>query len=307
MKRDNYITIQGWMVSELGLSGNELILYALIYGFSQDGETSFSGSLSYICKWLNVTKPTAINLLKSLVEKGVIVKEENIINSIKFCKYRSFNGGKETLPVVNILSENEPLGGKETLPNNTISNIYNRDMSEITNQKESDRKLSESVNEIPPNNQKERKEKSSAKREKKEDGIPDVWNPKLNQNLSLNENIRIAVSFWALFKHKKEQLGIKPTVLYKAKPDKWEKEVLGLIEKDGRTIQEVREIYVYLLKFNTREAAFWGKTIQSITNLREHFERIQMAYLEDKKALNENTSKRVQSEEQKQSNVRYLS
>ena len=85
------------------------------------------------------------------------------------------------------------------------------------------------------------------------------------------------------------------------------KEVLGLIEKDGRTIQEVREIYAYLLKFNTREALFWGKTIQSITNLREHFERIQMAYLEDKKALNENAAKRVQSEEQKQSNVRYLS
>ena len=307
MKRDNYITIQGWMVSELGLSGNELILYALIYGFSQDGETSFSGSLSYICKWLNVSKPTAINLLKSLVERGVIIKEENIINSIKFCKYRSFNGGKETLPVVNILSENEHLGGKETLPNNTISNIYNRDMSEIPNQEESDSKLPKPVDEISPNNQKERKEKSSAKIEKKEDSIPDIWNPKLNQNLLLNENIRIAVSFWALFKHKKEQLGIKPTVLYKAKPDKWEKEVLGLIEKDGRTIQEIREIYAYLLKFNTREAVFWGKTIQSITNLREHFERIQMAYLEDKKALNENTSKRVQPEEQKQSNVRYLS
>ena len=159
MKRDNYITIQGWMVSELGLSGNELILYALIYGFSQDGATSFSGSLSYICKWLNVTKPTAINLLKSLVEKVVIVKEENIINSIKFCKYRAFNGGKETLPVVNILSENEPLGGKEILPNNTISNIYTRDMSEIPNQEESDSKLPEPVNEISPNNQKERKEK----------------------------------------------------------------------------------------------------------------------------------------------------
>jgi hypothetical protein len=31
----NYVTIQGWQVSELKLSGNELIAYALIYGFCQ--------------------------------------------------------------------------------------------------------------------------------------------------------------------------------------------------------------------------------------------------------------------------------
>lgn len=36
IKNENFIAIQGFMVKELGLSGNELIAYALIYGFSQD-------------------------------------------------------------------------------------------------------------------------------------------------------------------------------------------------------------------------------------------------------------------------------
>ena len=35
---DNYIVIQSWMVSELGLKGNQLIIYALVYGFSQAEE-----------------------------------------------------------------------------------------------------------------------------------------------------------------------------------------------------------------------------------------------------------------------------
>ena len=35
MKNENYITIQGWMVNELKLTGNDLICYALIYGFTK--------------------------------------------------------------------------------------------------------------------------------------------------------------------------------------------------------------------------------------------------------------------------------
>ena len=34
---NNFYTVQGWMVTELGLRGNELAAYAIIYGFSQDG------------------------------------------------------------------------------------------------------------------------------------------------------------------------------------------------------------------------------------------------------------------------------
>ena len=41
MQNDNYIVVFGWMCNELGLSGTELLVFALIYGFTQDGETGF--------------------------------------------------------------------------------------------------------------------------------------------------------------------------------------------------------------------------------------------------------------------------
>lgn len=41
IKDENHIVIEGWMVTKLKLVGNELIIFALIYGFSQLEEHSF--------------------------------------------------------------------------------------------------------------------------------------------------------------------------------------------------------------------------------------------------------------------------
>ena len=83
---ENYFVVQGWMLSELGLKNNELLVYAIIYGFSQGGN-KFTGSLQYLCDWTNSGKTSVQNCLKSLREKGLIEKEENTINGVKFCKY----------------------------------------------------------------------------------------------------------------------------------------------------------------------------------------------------------------------------
>jgi hypothetical protein len=50
MKNSQYINIQGWMVNELKLKGNDLIIFAIIFGFSQDQESWFNGSLQYLKK-----------------------------------------------------------------------------------------------------------------------------------------------------------------------------------------------------------------------------------------------------------------
>lgn len=125
MKNENYINIQGWMINDLKLSGNNLIIYAIIYGFSQDGQSSFTGSISYLTKATNTSKPTVIKCLKYLVENGLISKEEVTHNGVQFNKYSHLKGGgKETLQGVKKLDRGskETLqgGSKETLPNNTI-------------------------------------------------------------------------------------------------------------------------------------------------------------------------------------------
>lgn len=84
-----YIMVQNWMVSELNLSGNELLIYAVIYGFSQDGRSVFSGSLSYLAELLGLTKRGVYNALKRLVEKEYLIKINKVINGVRFCDYKA--------------------------------------------------------------------------------------------------------------------------------------------------------------------------------------------------------------------------
>jgi len=89
MKDSNYIVILAPMVNVLGLKGNDLIIFALIHGFTQDGNQSFSGSSSYIQKWTGLNKSSIYTILKKLTEKGFIQKEERFQNGVKFCEYKS--------------------------------------------------------------------------------------------------------------------------------------------------------------------------------------------------------------------------
>ena len=84
---ENYITIQGWMVNELKLKGNELLIYAIIYGFSQLENQRFTGSLKYLADWTNSSKQGIQKSLKSLIKKNLITKEDKVINGVKFCEY----------------------------------------------------------------------------------------------------------------------------------------------------------------------------------------------------------------------------
>lgn len=90
----NYVTICGWMRSEMDLKGNELLVYAIIYGFCQADNQMFEGSLQYLADWTGSTKQGIQKNLKSLLEKGYIKKEETYKNGVKFCSYYAteFNG-----------------------------------------------------------------------------------------------------------------------------------------------------------------------------------------------------------------------
>lgn len=119
----NYIVIQGWMIKELGLKGNELLIYAIIYGFSQAEGTKFSGSLQYLADWCNSTRQGVLNTLKKLVEKNLIIKEDEIICGVKFCSYvanKIERGVKQSL--TGCITEFNG-GVKQSLHNNIKDNI----------------------------------------------------------------------------------------------------------------------------------------------------------------------------------------
>lgn len=86
-KDKNYYQVSGWMVNRLKLRGNNLLVYAVIYGFSQDGETKYNGSLRYMKDATGASKNTVLKSLKELSAKGLIVKEEEYRNDVKLCNY----------------------------------------------------------------------------------------------------------------------------------------------------------------------------------------------------------------------------
>ena len=104
VKKENYYTILGWMRTDLNLKGNELLLFALIYGFSQDGKSEFRGSLSYIEGAIGASRPTVIKHLNNLIKQGLIQKKSS--------KYgNKYLASKEILLVKNV-----DKSSKETSP-----------------------------------------------------------------------------------------------------------------------------------------------------------------------------------------------
>ena len=150
----NYYQISGWMINQLGLKGIELQIYAIIYSFSQDGETEFAGSINYLCECTNCSRPTVMKSLSQLVDKGFINKKVEIINKVQFNRYsidlqtvknmvvkNLYGGSKETLQggskeTLQGVVKNLYGGSKETLPNN---NIYNNIYTNKDNNKEKEK------------------------------------------------------------------------------------------------------------------------------------------------------------------------
>ena len=136
-----YYTVQGWMRSELNLTGNALAVYAIIYGFSQDGVSEYAGSSRYLCEWVGCSKKTILTILADLTEKGYLVKKKVTNNGVTFCNYvaarspqnnqpgggeeitppgkKLHRGGEEITPGV---VKNLHRGGEEITPHNTRDN-----------------------------------------------------------------------------------------------------------------------------------------------------------------------------------------
>lgn len=121
---DNYITIKAFMVNELHLSGNELIVYAVIYGFSQDGSSWFTGSRKYLAAWCQTSEKSVTHNLKKLLDAGLIEKRTHYERGCTINDYRAIRSarrrGEETslggkkLPSTG--EESSPVRGEETSP-----------------------------------------------------------------------------------------------------------------------------------------------------------------------------------------------
>lgn len=138
VRENSYITIQAFMINELELKGNELLVYAIIYGFTQNGENTFNSTLQYLCEWTNSTKQGVLKNIKSLIDKGLIDKIEYLNNGVKYVEYYTTYGGSTKFN-----SGKQSLMGYSTKFNGVVNKvdpiikeynkIYNKDIKENNN------------------------------------------------------------------------------------------------------------------------------------------------------------------------------
>lgn len=76
LKKDSFILIKPFMVTELKLKGNSLLLFALIYGITVN-EGAFYGSIEYMQTWCNSSNRSVLDCLQELTKKGLIIKKKS--------------------------------------------------------------------------------------------------------------------------------------------------------------------------------------------------------------------------------------
>ena len=86
-----YYVVHEWMISELGLKGTELLVYAIIFGFTQIEEQSFFGTRKYLAEFTGATVRSVQNALEALVDKGYLSKHVSTVpcNGTRMVSYKA--------------------------------------------------------------------------------------------------------------------------------------------------------------------------------------------------------------------------
>ena len=143
IKQQSHIVIDAYML-QLGLKGNELLIYALIAGFCQDGVSECWTSQETMAEWCGGISTRAVrDILQNLITKKLITKKECLNKNVKY-SYKvveivpelssneqevfstqpelSSGGDRNFFPVVQELSSG----------NNKIDNIYDNKIDNKT-------------------------------------------------------------------------------------------------------------------------------------------------------------------------------
>lgn len=86
---DGFI-VKGWMRAHLGLSGGEMLTYAIVYQFSQkSGAGVYIGGVPYLAAFIGCTQVTARHYLHELTERQLIQKIDATQNGVPFQHYKA--------------------------------------------------------------------------------------------------------------------------------------------------------------------------------------------------------------------------
>lgn len=126
---NDYYTVFRWFKDELGLNKTERDIYAVIYGYSKNGQNTYNSTAKYLADITDTSRSTVMRVLKDLEKRKYIQKINNKINNQNRPEYRVINvdelrmKGKKDNFEVKMLSKDECKGIYENIDkNNKIMN-----------------------------------------------------------------------------------------------------------------------------------------------------------------------------------------
>ena len=134
------LVLHDWML-DLGLTDKQLKLYALIYGYSQDGMSRMRGTAISIARWLGCSRKHVRVLLRELEDRGLIAHEVIrhmdetfslfwVVDSeaprrMEIAGRRRWFGSNLEVPTDS--NPQVPIGSNLEVPTDRDSNIYSQD------------------------------------------------------------------------------------------------------------------------------------------------------------------------------------
>ncbi len=155
IKDNNYITIFGWMRNRLHLKGTDLLVYAAIYGFTQDGENEYTATPEWLAVFIGVSDKSVRRAFAKLTEVGYVEKIERNSATGKTNAYKTIPLEKIDQDRVDKMST--PLGQFDRPPLDKMSTplgqfdhpIYNSISNDNSNSYKNERKNEEETSSIP--------------------------------------------------------------------------------------------------------------------------------------------------------------
>lgn len=124
LKDKNGFSINGWMVREYGLAGNELLAFGLVFSLSQGSAGQYTGGIPFMAEFFGWSPNTCRKYLRILVAKGLLKESRGDIEGVPFCNYFVTDSVMENHPSKNegYPSKNE-VSPLQDLHTDTLQNL----------------------------------------------------------------------------------------------------------------------------------------------------------------------------------------
>ena len=128
VKDSNYFVVHGWMINKLDLKGIDLMLFSIIFGFTQDDSSLCTATIKYYQGFTGASRSTIMRSLQNLVSLGFIERNEVYTGGVKFNHYRHIVQN-DTTPGIKMTPpryQNDTTPGIKMTPNNILDNTNDK-------------------------------------------------------------------------------------------------------------------------------------------------------------------------------------